>query len=365
MRMKISIALILAFLASGLPPAAAAAGGEGTPRNVILMIGDGMGVAHLTAAKVSRGVLQIERMPVGGLVSTFPIGSFVTDSAASATAMATGGRTINGMISMTPQGERPKTVLEHAEEKGWVTGLVATCSITHATPAAFAAHVPSRVMEQDIAEQLAAGGVDVLFGGGWAWFVPKSVEGSRRRDETDVIALLEARMPVARTAGELRSIGEVDAAAALLAPRHLPGVSQREITLAEFTGRAIEILSRNGKGFFLMVEGSQIDWGAHDNDSEAIIGEMADFDDAVGVALDFAAADGNTLVLVTADHETGGYALLSGSVEDRIVERTAFATDGHTASMTPIFAFGPGSGMFGGIHPNTFIGEQLIRFVVR
>ncbi|MDD3643793.1 MAG: alkaline phosphatase, partial [Candidatus Krumholzibacteria bacterium] len=356
-----SVSVIVAALLCAFAPVSAA-GGE-TPRNVILMIGDGMGVAHLTAAKVSLGVLQMERMPVGGLVTTFPLGSFVTDSAASGTAMATGVLTENGMISMTPGGESPATVLEIAERRGMSTGLVATCSITHATPAVFAAHVPSRTMEQDIAGQLAAGGVDVLFGGGWGWFVPKSVEGSLRSDETDLLAMLEARMPVARTAAELRAIGEADAAAALLAPRHLPPAAERDVTLAELTGRAIEILSRNEKGFFLMVEGSQIDWGAHDNDSRAVIAETADFDDAVGIALDFAAGDGATLVVVASDHETGGYALLSGSVGDRVVERAVFSTDGHTAAMTPLLAFGPGSWPFGGMHPNTFIGERLIGYV--
>ena len=353
--------LLLLLLVLG----AAAASGEEPPRNVILMIGDGMGVTHLTAGKVTRGVLQIERMPVGGLATTFPIGSFLTDSAASGTALATGVSTINGMISMTPDGERPVTVLERAEQAGMSTGLVVTCSITHATPAVFAAHVPSRVMEQEIAAQLAAGGVDVLFGGGWSWFVPGSVEGSRRRDDTDALALLESRMPVVRTAEQLRSIGEVDAAAALLAPGHLPGAAEREMSLAEMTGRAIEILSRNGAGFFLMVEGSQIDWAGHDNDSGSLIAETIDFDEAVGVALDFAAGDGRTLIVVTADHETGGYALLDGSVEDRAVTRAAFATDGHSASMVPIFAYGPGSVPFGGIHPNTFIGAQLKLYMER
>jgi alkaline phosphatase len=268
------------------------------------------------------------------------------------------------MISMTPQGDRPATVLERAEEKGMSTGLVVTCSITHATPAVFAAHAPSRAMEEDIAGQLAAGGVDVLFGGGWGWFMPKSVDGSLRRDEADLLALLESRMPVARTAAELRALGEVEAAAALLAPQHLPAAGGRDVTLAELTGRAIEILSRNKKGFFLMVEGSQIDWAAHDNDSGAVIAETVDFDEAVGVVLDFAAEDGGTLVVVTADHETGGYAVLDGSIQHRAVERTAFASDGHTASMVPLFAYGPRSGRFGGIHTNAYIGEQLIRCIV-
>lgn len=365
MRRLITFILVstIACIAPDAP--ASAAGKDRPPRTVILMIGDGMGVAHLTSAKVARGDLQVERMPVGGLLTTFPIGDLVTDSAAAGTALATGVRTINGMISMTPQGDRPVTVLERAEQRGMSTGLVATCSVTHATPATFSSHVPSRVMEQEIAEQLAASGVDVLFGGGWAWFVPGSVGESRRRDERDVLAELSSRMPVARTIEELRSFVDVDAAAALLAPRHLPEAPERDVTLAELTERAIGILSRNRKGFFLMVEGSQIDWAAHDGDADLLLAELADFDDAVGVALDFAAADGKTLVIVTADHETGGFALLGGSPERRVVERTSFATDNHTGSMVPLFAYGPGSGAFGGIHPNTFIGSQLIGYLER
>lgn len=365
MRRALAAILAAAIAAAAVPTRCAEGAARDRPRNVILMIGDGMGAAHLTAARVARGTLQIERMPVGGMVTTFPIGSFVTDSAASGTAFATGVATINGMISMTPDGERPSTVLELAEERGMSTGLVVTCSVTHATPAVFAAHAPSRTMEQEIAAQIAGSGVDVLFGGGWAWFVPAGAEESRRRDGIDAMALLESRMPVVRTADDLRSLGSVEAAAALLAPRHLPAVGERGITLAEMTRLALDILSRNRKGFFLMVEGSQIDWGAHDNDAPAVIAETIDFDDAVGAALDFAERDGRTLVVVTADHETGGFALLEGSVADSLVGRTAFATDGHTASMVPLFAFGPGSGEFGGIRSNAVVGARLIRSIAR
>ncbi len=150
------------------------------PHNIILFIGDGMGVSHVSAARIESDSLNMERLTVGGLLATHAVGSFVTDSAASGTAMATGASTMNGVISMSPTGEPLKTVLEYAEENEMATGLVATCSITHATPAVFVAHVPSRDDDALIAELIAAGGVDVLFGGGLGYFLPASASGSLR-----------------------------------------------------------------------------------------------------------------------------------------------------------------------------------------
>jgi len=136
---------------------------EEVPANIVLLIGDGMGVAHVTAARIEFGNLHMERLPVGGLLTTFASNRLVTDSAASGTAFATGYKTYNGAISVSPDKEPLKTVLEYAEERGLATGLVATCSITHATPAVFAAHVDSRQNEKEIARQMTASGVDVLF----------------------------------------------------------------------------------------------------------------------------------------------------------------------------------------------------------
>jgi alkaline phosphatase len=332
------------------------------PTNVVLMIGDGMGVSHVTAATILAGKLEMERLPVGGFVTTHAHGSLITDSAASGTAFATGEKTYNGAISVSNAREPLKTALEHAEERGMATGLVVTCSVTHATPAVFAAHVGDRSMDCAIAKQMAASGVDVLFGGGRSFFLPKEQSGARD-DREDLIDALRRRMPVALSASEFRKLGDVDAAAALLSSEHPPPVGTRDPPLPELTAKALEILSRDEDGFFLMVEGSQIDWAGHENDHDWLVAETLDFDRAVGVVMDFAEEDGRTLVIVTADHETGGYAVLDGSIARRVVSRTNFGTDNHSAAMVPLLAYGPGSESFGGILDNTDVGRALIGLV--
>jgi alkaline phosphatase len=289
----------------------------------------------------------------------------VTDSAASGTAYATGHKTRNGAISVAPSGEPLKTVLEYAEERGMATGLVATCSITHATPAVFASHVESRDNYLEIAHQMAASGADVLFGGGWSYFLPASEPGGARRDGLNLLEELRTRMPVALSVEEFRALPEIDAAAALFTPEHPPTADVREPGLAELTERALEILSRDADGFFLMIEGSQIDWAGHENEHDWLMAEMADFDEAVGVVMDFAERDGSTLVVVTSDHETGAYAVLDGSLEKHRVTRPSFGSGDHSAAMVPVFAYGPGSASLGGIADNTELGRTLIELVRR
>lgn len=335
----------------------------GAPTNIVLMIGDGMGVAHVTAAKVEGGSLNMERLPTGGFVTTHAHGSLITDSAAGGTALATGQKTYNGAISVSSAHEPLETVLESAEERGMATGLVVTCSVTHATPAVFAAHVGDRSMDCTIAKQMASSGVDVLFGGGRSFFLPREQSGARD-DREDLLKALRRRMPVALSAGEFRKLGDVDAAAALLASEHPQPVGTRDPPLWELTEKALAILSRDEDGFFLMVEGSQIDWAGHENDHDWLVAETLDFDRAVGVVMDFAEKDGRTLVVVTADHETGGYAVLDGSLKRQVVSRTHFGTDSHSGAMVPLLAYGPGSGSFGGIRDNTDVGRALIGFVV-
>ncbi len=325
------------------------------PKNIILFIGDGMGVQQITAAKVIKGALAIERCPSVALTTTWAANTLITDSAASGTAIATGVKTQNGMIGQDPAGAHLKTVLEVAEEKGKSTGLVSTCAVTHATPASFATHVPGRKQYSEIARQLAASEVDVLFGGGLDHFSSSNMPS--------YLSELEAKMPVIKTADEFRALGTPEQAAALLYPVHPPIAAERTISLKELTAKAIEILSQNEEGFFLMVEGSQIDWMGHQNHGTKLVAEVVDFDDAVGIGLDFAEANNETLVIITADHETGGFALLGGSVENKTVDETGFVHKKHTASMVPLFAFGPGSKMFGGIMDNTDIGKAMMKFI--
>jgi alkaline phosphatase len=323
---------------------------ERTPKNIILFIGDGMGLSQVTAAKVVKGKLEMERCPVTGLVMTWSGSSLVTDSAAAATALSTGVKTRNGVLGLTPDGQTLKNVTEYAEENGKSTGVAVTCSLTHATPAGFIVHVPSRKKDAEIAEQIAASDVDVLFGGGRDYFDP-------------VLPELQKKMPVAFTTEEFRKLGTPTNAAAILYPVHPPYADDRTVSLKELTEKAIEILSQDKDGFFLMVEGSQIDWAGHKNDGTNVVSEVVDFDNAVGAGLDFAEKNGETLVIVTADHETGGFAVLGGSVENKTVDQTGFVYGEHTATMVPLFACGPGSAVFSGLHDNTDIGKTMIRLI--
>ena len=330
------------------------------PKNIILYIGDGMGVAHITAGLTVNGSLHLQRFNSAGLITTHASDKFITDSAAGATAMATGEKTYNGAISVSPAGEPLKTVLEYAEEQGMSTGLVATCHITHATPACFVAHIDDRNKECLIAEQMVHSGVDVVFGGGLGYFLPKSTPGSKRNDENNLMVQWQSTHRIVLTADAFRSLDQPEKVVGLFYMDDPPRIEQREPELAALTKKAIEILSANPEGFFLMVEGSQIDWAAHDNDHTYLINEMIDFDRAVGIGMDFAVKDENTLIIVTSDHETGGYALEGGSIEHRVINRPDFSTTSHTGVMVPLFAHGPGSERFGGIHDNTFVGKSLI-----
>jgi len=326
------------------------------PKNIILFIGDGMGVSQVTAAKTVNGSLHMERFPVGGFLTTWSSDNYVTDSAAGATALASGVKTNNGSICISPDGDTLKTMLEYARDYGKLTGLVGTCKITHATPAGFASHVLRRNSYPEIALQMARSGVDLMFGGGMKDFK------SEYQDSLAYAILAEQYTIITDSIGFSNNSSTLPVAG-IFYKGHPPEASKRHPSLASLTQRAITLLSSSNKGFFLMVEGSQIDWMGHSNSSEGMISETIDFDQAVGIGLEFALKNKNTLVLVTADHETGGYSLLDGSYQDSLVTASAFSTEGHSAAMVPLFAFGPGSEVFGGIHDNTFIGRKLIEFI--
>ncbi|HNX53718.1 MAG TPA: alkaline phosphatase [Pontiellaceae bacterium] len=326
---------------------------ERIPKNIILFIGDGMGLSQVTAGKIAKGKLEMERCPVTGLVTTWSASSLVTDSAAAATALSTGTKTRNGALGMAD--DKPlKNVMEYAKEKNKSTGVAVVCALTHATPAGFIVHVPGRKMDTEIAQQIAGSDMDVLFGGGLDHFNPTN---------NPSLPELQKKMTVALTADEFRKIGTPEKAAALLYPVHPPYAAERTVSLEEMTQKALEILSQDKDGFFLMVEGSQIDWAAHKNNGTNVVSEVVDFDNAVGAGLNFSAENGETLVIITADHETGGFAVLGGSVKNKTVNKTGFVHGDHTASMVPLFASGPGSAVFSGIHDNTDIGKTMIRYI--
>ncbi|MEY4929679.1 MAG: hypothetical protein RI909_403 [Bacteroidota bacterium] len=325
------------------------------PKNIILMVGDGMGTAQIYAGLTgNKGKLNLERCTTVGFHKNQASDNYVTDSAAGATAFACGQKTYNGAIGVDASGKPIATILEIAERNGLATGLVATCSITHATPACFISHQPSRSLDEAIALDFLKTDVDVFIGGGRKYF-------SQRSDGLNLNDSLKAKgYQIANTISEVQQVTQGKLAAFLAEEQQAKFSDGRGDELVKSTEAAIRLLKGNKKGIFMMIEGSQIDWGGHNNDTYYIINEMIDFDQAVGKVLDFAAADGNTLVVITADHETGGFSIIGGDMATGKVEGK-FTTGSHTGVMIPVFAFGPGAEQFSGIYQNTDIFHKMIK----
>ncbi|MCP4437920.1 MAG: alkaline phosphatase [Aureispira sp.] len=316
------------------------------------MIGDGMGLSQITAGSIAKqDGLALEKFRHIGLIKTYST-KLITDSAAGATAMATGSKTYNGAISMNVKQQNLKTILEYAEEDGWVSGVVTTATVTHATPACFYGHQPERrKVNRKLAAQFIAQDIEVLMGGGWTYFK----DGPDGRDLIE-----EAQEKEYFVTNNIEQVGDYrpDKMLCLISPQLPPKVKERGNFLPLATKKSIEILDHPKAGFFLMVEGAQIDWRGHENKSSLLIEEMLDFDKAIAEALAFAEKDGNTLVIVTADHETGGYSINGGNKKTGEV-KGKFTSDYHTATMVPVFAYGPGAESFTGVYDNTEIFFKL------
>lgn len=324
------------------------------PENIIILIGDGMGVAQVfMGITANKGMLNIVNMKDIGFSKTQSADNYITDSAAGGTAIACGVKTNNHHIGVDAEGKKVRSILEYAEENGKATGLVSTSAITHATPASFVAHTPDRGEYEKIAKQLVKSDVDVFIGGGYDFF-------ANRSDERDLIKKLKNKGYNMYTC--LDSVPEniEGKLGVLTAPKHNPPLPKRGNLLTDATEEAIKVLDKDSEnGFFLMIEGSQIDWASHQNDVAYITREMLDFDKAIGVALEYAAKHKNTLVIVTADHETGGLSDLGTDVNSGKV-KGGFSTGGHTGVMVPVFAFGPGAELFRGIYENTEIFDKML-----
>jgi len=319
---------------------------EPVVRNVILLIGDGMGLYHqYVAYTAKKGAFEVERAQYVGITKTTAANNYITDSAAAGTAIASGVKTNNGMLGVLPDGTPVKTMLEYAAENGLSTGMVVTCELTHATPAAFVAHVDSRSENDDIALDLARNNINVAIGGGRKFF-------EDRADGKNLTDSMKAKgFSVAYTLDEVKAV-EKGNLLGLLAEVSPAGYPARGELLTTGVSTALNILNQNKKGFFLMVEGSQIDWAAHAGNQADVINEMLDFDRTIKIALDFAERDGQTLVIVTADHETGGIIITRGDLQSGSMT-LAFASTGHTGAPVPVYAFGPGAEKFTGIYENT------------
>ncbi|WP_243350011.1 alkaline phosphatase [Parabacteroides sp. FAFU027] len=316
-------------------------------RNIIVMIGDGMGFNQVQAAlTVTGNNLNMAKFPYTGIEKTYSANNYITDSAAGGTAIACGVKTNNGMIGVTPDTVPVQSILSVAEKNGLSTGIVVTCNLTHATPATFYAHAGSRNSTQEIASWFPKSGVDVAIGGGINDF-EKRTDGRNLSNE-----LKQAGYTVAYSMEEAAKAPVKSPLLTFLAEDHPKKASEGRDYLPEAVELAMKRLSNNKKGFFLMVEGSQIDWGGHANDGNYVVTETVDFDNAVGKVLEFAKRDGHTLVIITADHETGGTAIREGSFKDKTV-KIDFTKTYHTGAPVPIFAYGPGAEQFTGWLENT------------
>ncbi|MCZ7556593.1 MAG: alkaline phosphatase [Bacteroidia bacterium] len=326
------------------------------PGNIIFMIGDGMGTGQLSALVLAKPGAAVLEFPVAGLSATQSATHFVTESAAGGTALSTGYRTNNASVGLRSDGKPAQTLLEFARDLGKAVGVIATSSVTHATPASFLAHVSSRKLEFDIAEQMAASGADVIFGGGRQWFLPEG-QGGKRTDGRNLLSEMQNKGYTVSVTQNPPADGS-DKAIWLTANDGTAPAPGRKPTSAEMLGEALRLLSKKEHGFVLMLEGSQIDWACHDNDFARTRDELLDFDNAVRIALDFAAKDGNTLIVVTADHETGGLGVM-GTNPDGSDMQGQWLHKEHSGGLVPVLAYGPGAERFGGIQRNDELARKL------
>lgn len=322
------------------------------PQNIILLIGDGMSIPQICASMLTQeSPTSFEQFPVTGLVKTHSKSHRITDSAAGGTAIATGHKTNNGMIGMNADSIAVPSMLEIFSDRGMKTGVIATSYITHATPASFVAKNINRNNYEEIAADFAnSDKVDLLIGGGRNHF-------NKRKDNVNLIEKMQSD-----GWNYYDTLINVDTSAnkiiILADGNHLPPYSVRGNFLPDATSIALRNL-KNENGFFLMVESSQIDFACHDKDSTYLINEMNDFNNTINVVLEFAEENPNTLVIVTADHETGGLTIVDPD-ENYTKTNLHFSNGSHTPLLVPIFAFGPEANRFTGIMDNTDIFKKII-----
>lgn len=317
-------------------------------RNVILLIGDGMGLAQIYAGlTANRGQLNLSRMLNIGFSKTSAADTYITDSAAGATAMATGQKTNNRAIGVDTLNRPLRAIPALLKPWGMKSGLISMGSVTDATPAAFYAHQPDRAFEREIAADFPANTTDILIGGGLRHFEEQHLLDSLRRRGYGI-------------GTRYSQLASLTAPFVLLDDKAVVSVEAgRSQVLTNSLQKALTELSPNRAGFFIMAEGAQIDYGGHANKLGYVVREMLDFDEAIGAAMRFADADGQTLVIVTADHETGGLTLLDGNLKTGYVDGQ-FSTNDHTGVMVPVFAYGPHSLDFRGVYENTDIFARIM-----
>lgn len=361
-------------------------------QNVIYLIGDGMGFGAVSSLLLSESeVTGFEMAPVIGLNETCSANNYVTDSPAGGTALATGTRTCNGYMGVDPQGQQLESILKKAQQWNKKTGIVVNTVLTEATPGAFYAGVKKRSESYRIAEQFVESGVDVAIGSGLSAFInrPDSVDLTASLIEKgyDVyldwksvlqttsqrfVGILQMSDVHRRNKPSTQSAGAADGAEVCLAARLAASqddvgadttvLSEPNEYLAKAVMKALSVLEKDSPdGFFLMVESAIIDGYGHNNDSEGMIEEMQEFNQTLKALVAYVQEHPNTLLVVTADHETGGtsVAYKSHEVGETVPLQLSFSTKGHTGTVVPVFAYGAGSEAFAGIMKNTDIPKRI------
>lgn len=308
-------------------------------KQVIFIIGDGMGLNQMCKLDSPN---HFERANYIGLSKTYSASHKVTDSAAGGTALACGVKTQNGMLGMNADSIPVNSILTILKEKGFSTGIVASCRINHATPASFYAHQPNRNMDAEILADLYANGPDVFVAGGNKLLSIESLE--------------KAGYKYVNNIGDLQK-QENGKVACVLATEDMPNALERgnEITLG--TAEAIRLLEKNEKGFFIMIEGSQIDWAGHGNQADYMLAEMQDINKVIGLCMNYADANPGTLVIITADHETGGTTIVGEEKEYK------YSTGNHTGAMVPVYSYGTGAENFSGIFENATFKDKILNLM--
>ncbi|WP_209329126.1 alkaline phosphatase [Lunatimonas salinarum] len=336
-------------------PTFATDGIQAPVKNVILLIGDGFGLAPFAAAMyANQNQLSLATLRHVGLIKTQSADDFTTDSAAAGTALASGQKVKNRSVGALPDGSPAQNLPEYLQRYRFQTGIVTTDNVTGATPGAFYAHRTERDLIQEIASDLPKSPLNLFIGGGKSDFLRYGNPELENLEKAG-FQLVHRLDDVAENPGQ--RVGY------FASNHHLPKVSQgRKGFLKTALGASVSFLSKKDLPFFLMVEGAYIDSGGHANDPEMVIEEGIDFDEAVAEALRFADENGETLVIITADHETGGITLPQGNIEKGQVE-LEFSTQDHTGILVPVFAYGPHADSFQGVYENTEIFHKLLEIV--
>jgi alkaline phosphatase len=325
------------------------------PKRVVFLIGDGMGLTQISAAMSQyNGQNAFMRFPFVGLSKTSSAKQYITDSGAGATAFSIGKKTYNNAIGVDADTVPQPTLFEMAKNKNLSTGVVATVSIQHATPASFYAHVKHRKMYDSISTFLLSGNCDIAIGGG-ANFI------YNRADKKNLTDDLKAKGFGVFNDSVLVDVNASKYIYTLAKDEIKPMIKGRGDFLTRASNQAINNLSKNKNGYLLMVEGSQIDWGGHENDYQYMKTELWDFNETINAILDIAAKDKDMLVIVTADHETGGLTL--NESDDKLSFTPKFTTGDHTGVMVPVFAYGAGAQEFAGMYENTEIFNKIVKLL--